>query len=199
MALNKLIAVEGKDEVNFFNCLLKDMGFDNYAVEDVGGTRGFNDYFPALVQSSNFSDVDTIIVIRDADESAEKVFESIKNVLIKAHLEPPKEINYFSNGNPRVGVFIMPGDSEKGMLEDLCLRTVKDHPVMEFIDAFVKFVLKLEKPPKNIAKSKAQVFLAAMPEIVCSVGLGAAKGYWNFNSEELITLKSFLTYLRKEI
>jgi hypothetical protein len=87
MALNKLIAVEGKDEKNFFNCLLKDMGFDNCAVEDVGGTRGFNDYFSALVQSSDFSNVDTIIVIRDADESAEKAFESIKNVLIKTNLE----------------------------------------------------------------------------------------------------------------
>jgi hypothetical protein len=196
MALNKLIAVEGKDEVNFFNCLLKDMGFDNYAVEDVGGTRGFNDYFSALVQSSDFSNVDTIIVIRDADESAEKAFESIKNVLIRANLEPPKKINYFSTGVPKVGIFIMPGDSEKGMLEDLCLRTVKDHPVMVFIDAFVKFVLKLENPTRNIAKSKAQVFLAAMPDIVCSVGLGATKGYWDFNSEELITLKSFLNYLK---
>jgi len=196
MVLNKLIAVEGNDEVNFFNCLLKDMGFDNYAVEGVGGTRRFNDYFSALVQSSDFSNVDTIIVIRDADESAENAFESIKNVLISVNLEPPKKVNYFSNSIPKVGVFIMPGDSEKGMLEDLCLRTVKDHPVMELIDVFVKFVLKLEKPPKNIAKSKAQVFLAAMPDIVCSVGLGAAKGYWDFNSEELLALKSFLNHLK---
>jgi hypothetical protein len=113
-------------------------------------------------------------------------------VLIGENLEPPKKINYFSNGIPKVGVFIMPGDSDKGMLEDLCLRTVKDHPVMEFIDAFVNFVLRLEEPPRNIAKSKGQVFLAAMPDIVCRVGLGAEKGYWNFNSEELLALKSFL-------
>ncbi len=196
MALNKLIAVEGKDEVNFFNCLLKYMGFDNYAVREVGGTRQFNDQFPALVRSSDFSDVDTIIVIRDADNSAENAFKSIKNVLIGENLEPPKEMNGFSNSIPKIGVFIMPGDSEKGMLEDLCLSTVKDHPVMEFIDIFVNFVLTLEEPPRNIAKSKAQVFLAAMPNIVCRVGLGAEKGYWNFNSEALLPLKSFLNHLK---
>jgi hypothetical protein len=91
MALNKLIAVEGKDEVNFFNCLLKDMGFDNYAVREVGGTRRFNDKFPALVRSSDFSNVDTIIVIRDAEESAENAFESIKKCVNRRKSRATKE------------------------------------------------------------------------------------------------------------
>ena len=54
----------------------------------------------------------------------------------------------------------------------------------------------MENPPNNIAKAKAQVFLAAMPELVKSVGVGAQKGYWDFNSEELTDLKSFINNLR---
>jgi len=40
------------------------------------------------------------------------------------------------------------------------------------------------------------VFLAAMPEIASSVGIGAQKGYWNFDSEELNGLRSFIDGLR---
>ena len=86
----------------------------------------------------------------------------------------------------------MPGDFKKGMLEDLCLRTVKDHPALKCAEAFIECALKLNYPPKNIAKAKAQAFLAVMPEIVSSVGIGAEKDYWDFGSDELKNLKIFL-------
>jgi hypothetical protein len=35
-----------------------------------------------------------------------------------------------------------------------------------------------------------------MPEIVNSVGVGAEKGYWNFESEELNELREFLENFR---
>ena len=78
------------------------------------------------------------------------------------------------------------------MLEDLCLKTVEHHPAMRCVATFIGCVLELENPPNNIAKAKAQAFLAAMPRLVNSVGLGAQKGYWDFNSEELTDLKAFI-------
>ena len=95
-------------------------------------------------------------------------------------------------GKPNVGIFIMPGDFKNGMLEDLCLRTVKDNPAVKCAETFIECALKLEAPPRNIAKAKAQAFLAAMPDIVSSVGLGAEKRYWDFNSDELKNLRNFL-------
>jgi len=49
---------------------------------------------------------------------------------------------------------------------------------------------------KNIAKAKAQAYLSIMPVIVSSVGVGATKGYWNLESEELNDLKKFLEYFK---
>ena len=192
----KILAVEGKDEVNFFVALLALMGIGDCDIRYVAG----KDYFPVklrtLTKDPGFGDVETFAVIRDADEDASAAFNSIKKVLEERGLVSPKTKNTFGKGCPKVGIFILPGNSDKGMLEDLCLRTVKDRPAMACVDKFAECAMALRPPPKIPAKAKAQAFLAAMPEIVNSVGLGAQKGYWDFHSGELADLKSFLENLR---
>ena len=96
----------------------------------------------------------------------------------------------------------MPGETTVGtILENLCLETVKDHPAMKCVDEFSSCVSALKSPPKNISKAKAQVFkaqvfLAAQPDIVDSVGLGAKKKYWDFDPPCLAELKTFLSHLK---
>lgn len=189
---NRIMAVEGKDEVHFFTCLLNYLGKENFEIVDIGGTVQFNDKYPALIKRSGFSRVEKLAIIRDAEDSAENAFKSIKNIMLKERITPPERPGQFSSGRPNIGIFIMPGDFKKGMLEDLCLRTVKDNPALKCAEAFIECALKLNHPPKNIAKAKAQAFLAVMPEIVSSVGIGAEKDYWDFSSDELKNLKIFL-------
>jgi hypothetical protein len=47
----------------------------------------------------------------------------------------------------------------------------------------------------KVAVFKAQAFLAAQTDFVDSVGLGAQKRYWNFDSPALDELKHFLENL----
>jgi len=192
----KVLVVEGKDEINFFNALLKYMEIIDFEVYEVGGKQQFKDKLPALVRVRGFSDVEVLAVVRDADNDANAAFESIKNILKKEKLKPPNQINQFSKGAPKIGIFIMPGNSDAGMLEDLCLKTVECHPAMCCVESFIDCVSKLENPPNKITKAKVQAFLAAMPELANSVGVGAQKGYWNFNSNELTKLKSFIGNLK---
>jgi hypothetical protein len=192
----KVLAVEGKDEVNFFEALLKHLGIAGFEIRYVGGKDKFKKKLPALVHTSGFSDVEVLVVVRDADDDPDAAFDSVRNVLLYQRLEPPDRIDQFSDCNPRIGVFIMPGNSDTGMLEDLCLKTVGEHPAMEYVNAFIDCVSVLNNPPKIMAKAKAQEFLAAMPEIANSVGVGAQKGYWNLDSNELDNLRSFIGTLR---
>ena len=153
-------------------------------IEDVGGKDQFKDKLPALVKTSGFSNVEIFAVIRDADINANNAFRSVCNTLKKAGISPPGKVNQFTQRSPKVGIFVMPGNSEKGMLEDLCLETVKDTPAMACVTLFSECCQgNLQIPEKNFAKSKALAYLAAMPTIVNSVGLGAQCGYWDFNSE----------------
>jgi hypothetical protein len=194
----KLLVVEGIDEKNFFSCLLGQMEIDDFDVIDVGGVDQFKVKFPALRRATGFSELKSMAIVRDAENDATSAFLSIRNILKKEGLTPPDKPNQFSEDIPRIGVFIMPGDCNQGMIEDLCLRTVKNHPALKCADAFIECISSLDMRPKNISKSKAQVFLAVMPEIVCRVGLGAAKGYWDFNSEELINLKKIFKLFKIE-
>ncbi|CAB3288029.1 protein of unknown function [Methanocaldococcus lauensis] len=122
----------------------------------------------------------------------------------------------------------MPNNKDKGMLEDLCLKSVKDSPLIKCVDRLFecanqmyengevkKYFEKYEYfknkefyrkifsesngKIKNIAKAKAQAYLSVMPIIVKSVGEGAKKGYWNFESEELNELKKFLEYFKNTL
>ena len=196
----KVLAVEGKDEMNFFDALLKHIGITNIDLREVGGTGRFREKLPALVNVRGFfladgsSFVTHLAIVRGKDE--DNAFESIANIVEKTGLEPPTEHSEFSSGNPKVGIFIMPGKTVDGtMLEDLCLKTVEGHEAMACVNEFASCVSALESTPKNIPKAKAQVFLAAQPEIVGSVGLGAQKKYWDFESSTLEELKKFLIQL----
>jgi hypothetical protein len=194
----KLLVVEGKDEKNFFEELFKHMTKKNIIdIRDVGGKDNFKNSMPTLTRISGFNDLEAIAFVRDADDSCRSAFESIKGILEKNSLLPPGKPGKFSQGNPKVGIFIMPDNKNRGMLEDLCLETVKDEEGMECVNRFIDCVNQLENPPKNkdIAKAKAQAFLAIMPEIVDKVGLGAKKGYWDFDSATLEPLKEFFSEL----
>jgi len=252
---NKLLLVEGKDEVNFFeaflsylniliyeittvsikklendlidttkltsllnrsfqweelNKILKDLKFKPYEInkiieetvkkseiqiEDAGGIYQFKNSFNDLIKNQGFKNVNIIGIIRDAEDNADRAFQSICNIIKNYQLEPPSKVKEFSRGKPAIGIFIIPGNSDRGMLEDLCLETVADTPAMACVNPFMECIKKLSPSIKNVSKAKSQAFLASMPEIVNSIGLGAKKDYWNFEADVLNDLKIFIDKL----
>ncbi|MBF0344004.1 MAG: hypothetical protein HQL06_07220 [Nitrospirae bacterium] len=198
----RILAVEGKDEKNFFEALLKYLNIEGCEIRDVGGKYKFKKNLKGLTKTTGFKRLRYIAIIRDADESADSAFQSIVNILKELKLPTPAKMNQFTtasptDGMPAVGIYIMPGNSETGMLEDLCLKTVYDNPALKCVERFIDCCsTTLSEQPKIVAKAKAQAFLSAMPDIVKSVGEGAAKGYWNFESDVLTDLKDFLQNLK---
>lgn len=201
----KILAVEGKDERNFFDSFLKYLGISDFQIEEVGGKRQFPKkiqalkLIPGFFQADGSSIVTHLAIIRD--QNGDDALSSIKEILRKEGFTPPNNHGQFSEAKPKVGIFIMPGATIEGtMLEDLCLKTVEDHPAMKCVNEFASCVSGLLKSPKNISKSKAavfraQTFLATQPELVDCVGLAAQKKYWNLESPALAELKEFLSNL----
>lgn len=189
----KLLVVEGNDDVNFFEKILINEGISNFQIEPLGGIPKFYKELKVLKSLPGFSSLDKFAIIRDADNNAGSSFQSIVDTLKEINLEPPNTINTFSNGKPNVGIFIIcKPNSNSGMLEDLCLETVKNTPAMKCVEIFLECVLKLKTPPKNVSKSMCQAYRAAMPESVPHTGLAAKKGYFNLDSSKLDELKNFL-------
>lgn len=197
---SKLLLVEGKDEIAFFQSLLKKYNLrDDTQIIEAGGVERFKSELPALINRTGFSDnVTSIALIRDADTNFDAAFQSACAVLANNGFSVPQKAQNFSNeGEIKVGIFIMPGTPEDGtMLEDLCLKTKCEDPVMNCIDQFFECVKSnVTEPPRNLAKAKVQVYLATKPKIVNSLGLGAQKSYWDLDHHCLLDLKNFLLEL----
>jgi hypothetical protein len=103
------------------------------------------------------------------------------------------------NNTLTVGVYIMPGGST-GMLEDLCLQSVKDHPIMPHVGSFMEQVRQTmgKDAPKNRSKATVQAFLSGMRNTVSSLGVAAQHDYWPFDNRAFGNLSSFLKQLIRE-
>jgi len=195
----KLLLVEGKDEIHFFDALLTHININDIQVIEVGGKDNFKNEFPALLLSPDFSRVKSYGIVRDADDSPDNTFQSITDML-KRHQQPiptaPGKIT--SSNSMTIGIYIMPGNSEEGMLEDLCLKTVSNHPVLACVDEYMICLqnnLKRENLPRTPAKAKMHAFLAGMSKFKPDLGTAAKKGYFNLDSEILNNVKLFLQEL----
>jgi len=209
---SKLMIVEGTDDEKFFYALLKKLDIKDVQIWNAKTVTDYKKEIRAINCLSSFYKVEKFIITRDADNiSVKNAFESIQNILKELNLPYPKNNAEFNEKDGlSVGIFILPGNENGTMLEDLCLQTVQDDSKMQCVENFIKCIdsnseqlsdemSKHEKrkkcSPKNIAKAKIQTYLAGRYEIVNSLGLGAQKGYWNFEHECLGKLKSFLLKL----
>lgn len=186
---DRVLAVEGKDECNFFEALIKYEKINEVQIIDIGGKDKFKIEFPLLINSEGFTDVHTLGFIRDAEENrAESAFASICDTLKHNGLPAPDTINSICNKqNIRIGIFIMPNNIDRGMLEDLCLESVKKQPVFKCVNDYIECCLqRFEENEKSINISSVQ------KPIANSLGLAATKGYWNFGNNCFSDIKRFL-------
>jgi hypothetical protein len=196
-----VLAVEGRDESNFFTALLKHMGIDGVQVVDIGGKDKFGTEFTAFRGLEKFGKIERLGFVRDAETGqAPAAFSSICGVLKKCALPVPKQPGTIAaSKTPRVGIFIMPDNAESGMLEDLCLKTIEGRPVRTCIDDFLRCFLKQqndsERPLFNDSKARVQAYLATRSPIRNSLGLGAAAGFWDFAHPCFSDVKEFLEAL----
>ena len=194
---NKILAVEGKDEINFFCVLLNQLNIYDVQKEDIMGRNQFRPKLNALIKRPDFAHVRFLGIVKDADNDPSSAFTSICDILRDNNIKPPNKMNkfYIRKSSVSVGVFIMPGHSMSGMLEDLCTEIPMDSDIMNLAENYVAGVESIRSIGSR-SKSTVLTYLAGMPDIVNSLGLGAKKGYWNLNSSKLKEVYSFLKSLK---
>lgn len=193
----KVLLVEGRDEEEFFAVLLKDVGLaDVVQVMSIGGVDQMKSRLETFRLHPGFEMVESLGIIRDADQSLDSAVQSLHSLLNNIEFPSPSEHNTFAGigSDMKVGIFVMPGTNVEGtMLEDLCLKTVENEPLLPLIDQYFQSFQEHDiELPSNVAKAKVQVFLASQKKIVNSLGLGARKNYWNLDHNELDAIKEFL-------
>src|SRR5438045_2703559 len=139
---SNVLLIEGNDEINFFNSLLSHMNITpNIEVQtrSVQGKGNFQDELTAFLNDPNFSRVTAYAIIRDADTNAEGALASVRNMLRDNQQPYPDAHASFAYNNDRtlrVGIFIV-SKGTTGMLEDLCLQSVANHPIMPCVNDYI--------------------------------------------------------------
>jgi hypothetical protein len=192
----KQLLVEGRDTEVFFLALIRTLSLGDIQLQNFGGKDELADFLSALVASPGFkTKVNSLGVVRDADNDALSAFRSVCSGLRKSKLTVPKEPAVIFDGNPRVGVFILPNAESRGMLETICLDSVSNDPAMVCISEYFRCLEDVGLVPSNIDKAKVQAFLASRQKPGLRLGQAASKGYWQFSNQIFDNLKRFLISL----
>ena len=192
---NKLLIIEGTDEQNFFTGLLKHLSLEDIQVVNIRGKDKIRSKLKALTLAPNFSDVNSLGIIRDADNNPSGAFRSVCDAMRGAGLVAPRRQLSFAGSNPRTGIMVLPQPGSKGMLEDVCLNSIKDTQEMECILKYLDCIKhETGTLPTNISKSKINSFLA-IKEPGLRLGEAALRGIWLWDNPAFEQIKEFLSLL----
>lgn len=188
----KLILAEGRDAECFLReACTKYRNEEDVQVIDFGGIGNLRYFLPMIKNLEKFDEVEAIVIARDAERDAASAIQSIQSSLQNASLPvPPNAFFFQSGGKLKIAFVLFPGlDQKEGTLEDLCLLTVGDDPIMECVDSFVGCVKEKGEPITRNHKHRLHCFISGKAEYVgLKIGEAARANAWNF---EHIALEPF--------
>ena len=202
ISTDRLLLVEGRDEVNLFKALMEHCldGDMRIQVIDAGGKDKFPKNLRAIrIASRTLPSLEAIGVVRDADDDARSAFRSVCDNLRNVGYDAPSAHGEFSDSVPSTGVFIIPDGVHTGAMETLCRRSQEGDAVSNCVEEYLKCLTDNDAMhSRNADKSFAHAYLAAMVDPLARVGEGARQGVWDFESPAFAALSGFLRDLASQ-
>lgn len=206
--MKHLILCEGRDEWNFLVSYLNSKALEERSeysgtiqVEDFGGNEELPTKLMLWVRAPGFENLKSLIVIRDAESSAETASNCVIRAFEKAGLPVPTSPHHFvSDEKIKTGFLLFPECSSElrdGTLEDLCLSILEenDDAVLNEVETFLsdlesRCVLSF---PRRF-KAKLHTYFSIEDKYVSlKIGEAAKAGAFNWYSSNLNQIKSFLS------
>lgn len=192
-----ILIVEGKDDLHVVCNLCKCRNVkENFFVQDYDSIENAVKMFDLSINEQS-TKYDYVGLVVDADTNIQGRWESIKEKVSKSNKYkdipnelPPKGLvlNPSENYSPKIGVWIMPNNNTKGMIEDFVANLVDDKD--ELMEEAEQVLNSLEK--RNIqryktvhrAKAKIHSFLAWQDEPGKPMGQAITAKILNPNSDK---------------
>ena len=190
---SKLLLVEGRDEENFFEAFLRHLGISGIQVLSYRGKNNLGNRLEVYVDVPSFAQIQSIGIVRDADDNARSALQSVQSSLRNVGLPAPQDFLEPAGDSPRVAVFIMPNNADAGALENLCLTALADDPAMECVEAFMQCVqVAVATPPADAAKARMHAFLASREDPELRLGEAGQRRYLPWDNPAFADLAQFL-------
>jgi hypothetical protein len=193
----KVLLVEGMTPFQFFKALLKHINLlDVIEIRNFGGVTDFTVFLETLIATPGFDKVESLGIVRDAEDNANSAFASVCASLGRAGLDVPASSLSITTGKPRVSVFILPDCVAPGMIETLCMHAVSGDPSIPCISQYFECIAReLTEMPSPIDKAQVQAFLASRVRPGLQLGEAAHAGYVPWDDVAFDKLKQFLRAL----
>ena len=207
------LLLEGNDERNFFEAFTEHLHLPRFQIQVLDGKDRLREFLVTLAEATVSRKVRSIGIVRDADESARKAFQSVQTALRNANdaiqssdvkFPVPDRPEQLAGERPALSVLILPGDGQQGMLETLLCRTFAGSGMDRCIDEFFRCAEESPDPHVSVGvaakrghidKARARAYLATKPDPRLSVGVAAKRGYWDLDDRAFDGVRSFLTSL----
>lgn len=198
----KQIFVEGADAKYFFIWALEEYKIEDVQVVDFGGIRDLTNFLRTWKKLENFHMIESMLIVRDAEQSADDAMKSICGGLSCNHLPAPQQAYSFSDGKTetgqkiRIGIALLPNRlASTGTLEDLCLNMVEDAQYLDVVNDFLARAANLEKLAHE-HKSRVHAYLSVKNKYVgMKIGEAAKAGAWNWGCEDMKEIRSMIEAL----
>ncbi len=199
--LPKLIIVEGNHERDFFSAWLRHLKLTDIQILPIGGKTKLSGNLKLLVKQARFSQVETILIVRDADDNPGGAFQSVCSALSGVNLPIPElPEQYMTQNNLKIVVIIMPCNGRNGALEEILFETAETDPLFPAAIEFINNATNTLNPPSTrpappvhkMGKAKIHAFLATFEEPDKDPGKAALDGVWNFDHPALNPIRGIL-------
>jgi hypothetical protein len=160
---------EGDGDSAFFRYLCEAHTIEGIQCLSAGGTGNFERFLKDLRSMTGFRLCKTLIVVGDNDDTMDAKFKEIRKYLKRGNLpypDAPFKLTKNGDNDPSVMVVMLPFDAdqkrEKGCLETLLLKAVRDHKpeIAECVPNF-SACLKINERVTNVSH-RDKFFLRAI-------------------------------------
>lgn len=198
-----LLLTEGRDACFFCEHALKAYGLNGFQVFNFGGNSELAKGIETVRVTPGFEQTaKTIVIIRDAENSASAAVASVQGALKKVGFSVPNKPFEIADGNPRTAFILFPGLNElgklipEGRLEDLCLATVENQPMLDCVDKFLSCCEGVDADMRRQHKMRLHAYLAGHDKFVgMKIGEAAQAGAWDWNHSIMKPFRELLCAL----
>lgn len=195
----RVLIVEGYSDLLFYAELLEVLGKHGHVfIKHFNGRTDLATKLETFLTPPLLAAKQAIGVIVDADTSAANTAAELIKLMTRLTGQPVA-LGAWTNGQPRVGLFVTPDGNSDGEIETLVWKAwsadpVNGHP-RKCIDGFVECMkiagLKAHSPHKGLVSA----LLAIRNDEDPRLGPGARAKVFDFNRPEFSPLKQFLSRL----
>jgi len=196
----KLLLAEGADVHRFLIYACKAYNKSNVQVINFGGIDELRPFLKNLVEiMENFSKVKTLVIGRDAETDVNAAIAKVTSALQNVNLPVPQEpFQFSSNNHIKTALMLFPGPDQNGKcqngtLEELCLTTADDAPLLKCVDAFLQCAQEINEDLRHPRKSRLYAYLAGKNDHAGKkLGQAAKDKVWKFNHPSMAPFKKIV-------